>query len=135
MFPWFWFWTPQFNYPWSGNVAQDISPDTTWFFGAIKPEAGLGEIEKEIFEVVSYGKQLGLITEVLLSLAGTDTIDATKATQSLKNLRAIYAQIENVKAKRRHRMSEAAMAMLRYLHAQDPEGFARVLAEFKPGNA
>ena len=135
MFPWFWFWTPQFNYPWSGNVVQDIEPDTTWFFGAIKPEAGIGEIEKEIFEVVSYGRQLGLMTEVLLSLASTDTIDATKATQSLKRLRAIYGQIEDMKAQRRHRLSEATMAMLRYLQAQDPEGFARLVAELKAGNS
>ena len=96
MLPWFWLWAPRFNYPWSGNFAQDISPDTTWFFGAIKPEAGNGDVEKEIFEVVSYGRQLGLITEVLLSVASTDTIGAEQATESLRRLKHIYAEIKRL---------------------------------------
>jgi hypothetical protein len=134
MFPWFWFWAPRFNYPWSGNVAQDISPDTTWFFGAIKPQAGIGDVEKEIFDVASYGRQLGLITEVLLSLASADTIDAAKATESLTRLKAIYAEIESVKAENSRRLAEATMAMLRTLRARDPDAFTRVLRESEAGS-
>lgn len=134
MFPWFWFWAPRFNYPWSGNVAQDISPDTTWFFGAIKPEAGNGDLEKEIFDVASYGRQLGLITEVVLSLASADTIDAAKAAESLKRLKEIYAEIEKVKAENSHRLAKATIAMLRKLRARDREAFTRVLREFEAGS-
>jgi hypothetical protein len=134
MFPWFWFWAPRFNYPWSGNVAQDIAPDTTWFFGAIKPEAGVGDVEKEIFEVVSYGRQLGLITEVLLSFAGADTIDAAKSTESLKRLQQLYAEIEKVKTEHSHRLAEATTAMLRNLQARDRDAFTRVMREFGAGS-
>jgi hypothetical protein len=133
MFPWFWIWAPRFNYPWSGNVAQDISPDTTWFFGAIKPQAGIGEVEKEIFDVASYGKQLGLITEVLLSLASADTIDAGKAAESLTRLKQIYAEIEKVKADNSRRLAEATMAMLRKLRARGRDVFTRILRELDAG--
>jgi hypothetical protein len=135
MFPWwFWIWTPQFNYPWSGNVAQDISPDTTWFFGAIKPQAGNGEVEKEIFDVASYGKQLGLIMEVLLSVASADTIDPTKSADSLARLKQLYAEIEDVKAENSRRLTEAAIAMLRKLHARDPQAVTRLMREFTAGS-
>jgi hypothetical protein len=129
MFPWFWIWAPRFNYPWSGSVAQDISPDTTWFFGSIKPQAGNGEVEKEIFEVASYGKQLGLIMEVLLSHASADTIDAGKAAESLTRLKDVYAAIEKVKAENSHRLAEATIAMLRKLRARDRDAFTRLLRE------
>jgi hypothetical protein len=65
MFPWLWFFAPQVHYPWSGSVAQQIAPDTDWFFGSIRPGAGDARIEQQAFAVASYGKQLGLITEVL----------------------------------------------------------------------
>jgi hypothetical protein len=130
MFPWFWIWTPRFNYPWSGNVAQDISPDTTWFFGSIKPQAGNGEVEKEIFEeVASYGTQLGLIMEVLLSHASADTIDAGKAAESLTRLKEVHAAIEKVKAENSHRLAEATIVMLRKLQARDRDAFTRALQE------
>jgi hypothetical protein len=131
MFPWFWLWAPRFNYPWSGSVAQEISPDTTWFFGAIKPQAGIGEVEKEIFDVASYGKQLGLITEVLLSLASADAIDSAKAAESLRRLKEIHAEIEKVKAENSHRLAEAAIAMLRKLRARDRDAFRRLLRELE----
>lgn len=134
MFPWFWLWAPRFNFPYSGSVAQDISPETTWFFGGIKPEAGNGDVEKEIFDVVSYGKQLGLITEVLLSVASADTIDAEQATESLKRLKQIYAEIEKVKAENSRRLAEATIAMLRKLHARDRDAATRLLREFESGS-
>lgn len=69
MFPWLWFWAPHLQYPLSGSVEQDYKPFTNWgFFGAIKPEAGDGQIEQKIFDVASYGRQLGLITEVIMKL-------------------------------------------------------------------
>ena len=35
MYPWLWFWAPQFHFPFSGSVAQRIEPDTRWFFDGI----------------------------------------------------------------------------------------------------
>ena len=66
MYPWIWLWAPQIYFPWSGSVAQKIEPSTSWFFDAIDPSAGDGRIERRACEIASYGRQLGLITEVLL---------------------------------------------------------------------
>jgi hypothetical protein len=67
MYPWFWLWAPRIQFPYSGTLSQWVEPNTSWFFGAIQPQAGNGELEKQIFDVASYGRQLGLITEVLLA--------------------------------------------------------------------
>ena len=66
MFPLFWIWSPQLHYPWSGSVAQQIEPNTNWFFDAISPDSGVAAIEKKAIERASYGRPLGLINEVLL---------------------------------------------------------------------
>ena len=89
MFPWLWFWTPQLYFPWSGSVAQRIEPN--WFFDAISPNAGIGKIEKKAFEIASYGRQLGLITEVVLDLA------KGKSSEALSRLKSIYVDIECLK--------------------------------------
>ena len=68
MYPWLWFWAPQVHLPWSGDVAQRIDPTTHWFFQGIRPGAGHARIEEQAFDVASYGKQLGLISELLLDL-------------------------------------------------------------------
>ena len=101
MYPWLWFWAPQFHLPWSGGVAQRIEPNTNWFFDSIPPEAGNGKIEKEAFEIASYGKQLGLITEVLIDLAERAKPRAAKATASLDRLKSIKRDIEKLKAQYR----------------------------------
>ena len=53
MFPWLWFWSPTLHLPFSGSVAQQIEPDTQWFFAGIPPGAGNGQIEKKAFDVAS----------------------------------------------------------------------------------
>ena len=99
MYPWFWWWAPQVHLPFSGNVAQRIDPDTSWFFGAIHPVAGDGAVERRIHEdVASYGRQLGLITEVLLGLTGQDGITAEQARDALERLKAIHIEVEELKA-------------------------------------
>jgi len=90
MFPWLWVWAPDLNFPWSGSVAQRIEPNTNWFFDAIPDGAGDRRIEKKAFGVASYGRQLGLLTEVLIELAdkqaplsveaATSRVDATSTT-------------------------------------------------------
>jgi len=64
MLPWFWYWAPQHHYPLSGGVAQQF--DLERFFAAIPPSAGNGAIEQRAFEIASYGRQIGWLTEVLL---------------------------------------------------------------------
>jgi hypothetical protein len=130
MYPWWWFWAPQVHFPLSGSVAQQIEPNTNWFFGSIRPEAGIGDVEQEIFEnVASYGRQLGLITEVLLN--GVDgTVDDSTASRSLARLKEIREKTEAVKAESSDRLASAAGALLERLRASDPKRFEEVLQQF-----
>jgi hypothetical protein len=130
MYPWLWFWAPQFHFPFSGSVAQRIEPDTRWFFDAIRPEAGNGEVEQQIFDVASYGRQLGLITEVLLSQTSKGTIAPDQAAQSLVDLKKVYGEIEGVKRRNSDKLTRSAVAVLEKLQKSDPAELARVLARF-----
>ena len=130
MYPWLWFWAPQFHFPFSGSVAQRIEPDTRWFFEGIRPEAGNGDVEQQIFDVASYGRQLGLITEVLLSQTSPGTIDADQAAKSLGQLEGVYRDVEDVKRRNCDRLARSAVAALEKLQAGNPAELARVLARF-----
>lgn len=68
MFPWL-NWAPRLHYPFSGNVARRIEPNTSWFFDSIGTHAGNGNIEKKALEVAFDRRQLGLPTEVAITLA------------------------------------------------------------------
>jgi hypothetical protein len=98
MYPWLWFWAPQVHLPWSGDVAQRIDPTTHWFFQGIRPGAGHARIEERAFDVASYGKQLGLISELLLDVArrseGTPSAEAVEARDKLAD---IVRRIEAIK--------------------------------------
>lgn len=115
MVPWLWFWAPQVHFPWSGSVAQHIAPDTDWFFGAIQPGAGDGRIERQAFDVASYGKQLGLITEVLLGLAQQAPKASPRAQASIARLQQIQAAIEAIKAAEHERVADAVVEQVRTL--------------------
>lgn len=95
MFPWLWQWSPQFHFPLSGSVAQQIDPDL--FFGAIPPWAGDGAMERKAFEVASYGRQLGLITELLLDLAAQQPPATPAGSEARARLAEIQARIEALK--------------------------------------
>jgi cell division septum initiation protein DivIVA len=97
MYPWIVFWAPHLYFPWSGSVAQRIEPDTNWFFGSIAPNAGDATIEKKAFDVASYGRQLGLITEVLIDLVEKVAPESQEAKDSLARLKDIKARIDGVK--------------------------------------
>ena len=97
MNPWQLFWAPQFHFPFGGSVAQQIEPNTNWFFGAIRPEAGDAVIEQQAFGIASYGKQLGLITDVLLDIAQRAELQTAEGRKALDALRTIRAKIEILK--------------------------------------
>jgi hypothetical protein len=128
MMPYSWMWSPQVHLPFSGNVTQDILPDTRWFFGAIRPGAGIGSIEKDVFEVASYGKQLGLILDVLMPLIGE--ADSEKSERSKVELKALYHKIEQLKADKKDDIERAAVALLSKLEQADPEMVNRVVSRF-----
>lgn len=91
-----WTWSPQFYFPWSGGVMQQIDPDLTWFSHWITPGAGNAAIEEKAFNsVASYGKQLGLITDVLLAIVEETAL--TAEPKAVDDLRRIRSRIEMLK--------------------------------------
>jgi hypothetical protein len=113
MFPWLWTFAPQVHFPWSGSVAQHIAPETDWFFAGIPASAGDARIERQAFEVASYGRQLGLLTEVLLDLAAQTPPRSAKARESLARLRAIQSEIEGLNQADHERVAEALVEQVR----------------------
>jgi hypothetical protein len=98
MYPWLFFWAPQVHFPWSGNVSQDIEPNTTWFADMIRPGAGNARIEEKAFGVASYGKQLGHLTDLLIELAAQPgTSLSPDGMKTLSSLREIRQSIEAIK--------------------------------------
>jgi len=91
--------------------------------------AGDGPIEEEAFDRASYGRQIGLISEVLMSLAGSEIVDADKMESSLKELEAIYVDIEKIKMKHASRRIEEATEVLESLRLSDRRAFDRVLVQ------
>jgi hypothetical protein len=112
-------------------VAQRIEPD---FFSGIGPGAGKdngrGDVEREAFDVASYGRQLGLISEVLLGMASQDGLTRAKGEESLARLKGIHDQVEDIK--RRHQASdlEAARLALDQLRQSDPAALAVLVQRF-----
>ena len=125
MFPWLWIFAPQVHFPWSGSVAQQIAPDTDWFFGSIRPGTGDARIEQQAFEGASYGKQLGLITEVLLELAQQSPKASAAARVSIAKLEKIRAEIERIKGVE---YAHAADALAEQVRAIQQRGGAKARA-------
>jgi hypothetical protein len=97
MYPWLFLWAPQLQLPFSGDVAQRIEPRTQWFFDGIDTASGDPVIERKAFEVATYGRQLGLITELLLDMAA-QTPPRTRAGRAARQrLQTIQARIEQLK--------------------------------------
>ena len=131
MFPWLWLWAPQLQFPFSGSVAQRIDPDTRWFFGGIRPEAGDGELEQRIHEdIASYGRQLGLVTEVLLGLAGSEQVGPEQASRSMKRLEDIRTEVEALKEQEDAHLARQAAAALEQLGRRDPAALAALVQQF-----
>lgn len=127
MFPWLWFWSPQFHFPWSGDVAQRIAPNTHWLFGSISPTAGNGAIEQRVFEdVASYGKQLGILTEVVIGLTESGHALPQDVEQALAKLRAIQRQVEEVKRDEYHGYEQRVMVWLERMKHEHPEDYDSV---------
>ena len=120
MFPWIWFWAPQLRLPFSGDVAQDIEPRLDWFFAGIKPQAGNARIERQAFDVATYGEQLGVISRLLLEWAQRLPTEDQAASKPLQELRDIHRRIEAIKAAECER--ELALLEARVLQLRSRRG-------------
>lgn len=117
------FFAPHLYLPWSGSIAQRIEPNTNWFFDTIYGEAGNGRIEKKAFEEASYGKQLGLISEVLLAIAEKDNDLGKKAAESLNRLKEIYIKIEAIKIEQAAITALEIERQLKWLKEKSPSDY------------
>jgi len=120
--------TPMFNFsprfPWSGDVIQDIEPQTSWFFGNIAPSAGSGRLERHIaLDVASYGKQLSVVMDVLHELIEQGKV----AAETREKFNTRRNQIEQAKQAHAGRLEDEAEASLKRLQTADPEAYARLL--------
>jgi len=135
MYPWLWLWAPRIELPGSGNVVQDIEPNTSWFFGGIKPEAGNAKIEQKAFDVATYGKQLGLITELLVSLAEKQSALDPKASEALNALKRIQGEIESIKDAEYEAEIEGIHTRIKALRKRRPAQTKALLSGLKAPNA
>jgi hypothetical protein len=108
-------------FPLSGSVAQNIE-----LFDTIRPGAGNARVEKRAFEVASYGKQLGWLTEIVADLADQQAPKTAKARKSLANLKKIQAEIEKIKQSEDSFLAQDVEAQLTQLKRTDPAAFARL---------
>lgn len=122
MLPWIWIWSPQLYFPFSGSVTQDIEPETR-LFDSISASAGIGDVERRAFQVASYGRQLGLITEVLLDLADKQPSLSADAQAATVRLHDIRDRIEQIKAEELQSVAERLSEQIVSLRQQDPDGF------------
>lgn len=136
MFPWLWFWFPQVNFPFSGAVSQDIHPNSNWFSDLIEPGAGDPEIERQAFEVASYGKQLGLITDVLLAVSHRAGRLSPEVQDTIRRLEDIQQKIQAIKDASHGRDGvtddEVLVAQVRALRERGGDAFDQLSARLVP---
>ncbi len=122
----YWKWWPDinFNLP-SGDVTQDILRE--WFSQRFEFNfAGNPQIETEaIAKVASYGRQLGILTEAVLEIAGKREGD------SLERLEQLAKDIEAIKERHRTDLVHDARRALDTLKRADEAGFGTLLREYK----
>lgn len=130
-------WSPNYHFPFSGAVTQDIAPRTDWFSREIEPDAGDAEIEREVFhEVASYGKQLGILTDSLLAVVRELKPEALEEIRALEQLQDIQRQVEKIKSDRKEQTRERAKQILDKLAQSDPEFLVELLEGYpKKANA
>jgi len=84
---------PQVHWPFSGSVTQDIHP-------SLLARAGNDQVELRVLrEVASYGKQIGVLSELLLGLTRQLPAGALEdeARHALDQLREMGLNIERIK--------------------------------------
>ncbi|MGQ3114379.1 MAG: hypothetical protein ACT6UH_12320 [Hydrogenophaga sp.] len=75
-------------------------------------------IERKAFEVATYGRQLGLITELLLDMAAQTPPRTRAGREARQRLQKIQAEIERIKAEDAAAQVDMVEAGLRRLKAR-----------------
>lgn len=124
MNPWF----NLFQLPF-GQFDQNVNPVTTWFSPRYTLNfQGDAEIEETVQrEVASFGKQLGVLTDALVELAGS------QQGQSLERLRQLQQEVEAVKQKHRKALLAKVKDDLASLKTEQPEAYQALLKDLSSG--
>ncbi len=115
--PWFPF---TFNFP-SGDV--DLA---NWFSPTIEVSyAGNQAIERDVVEnVASFGKQLGIVIDAVVALAGDDKANELKALKDLKN------EVDTVKARHKRDIKRDAEAAIERLAKLDEPALKTLIRRY-----
>jgi len=120
-FPFTW---PFFQAP--KTLDQSINPG--WFDVNINNYAGDPQIEKDVVEkVASFGKQLGILTDAVLELAGAKPRPDNSA---VTRLRDIAAKVEALKTLNKTSLAEQADAAMKRLAKDEPDAARRIAAVY-----
>ena len=128
---------PAFRLPLSGNVTQSINP-WTWLFNPVGSQIGLVNIElgqssnpaveeEVLSDVASYGKQLGIITDVVLELAGDKP---PKDEHPLAQLREIAAKVRKLKEEHERSLAKQASDAMAKLAKTDEAEARRIARDY-----
>lgn len=110
---------PVMHWPLSGSVVQDIHP-------SLLARAGSDDTELRVLrEVASYGKQIGVLSDLLLALA--DSVPASKlgpdGAHALEQLRTLVDDVARIKRQQQPLPDtpEAARALIAELKERFPD--------------
>ncbi|MEI2384177.1 hypothetical protein [Breoghania sp. JC706] len=118
MFPFFW--PTEVKFPGADGNYQMISPTSGWFSTTVNYK-GSPVIEQRIAsEVAGAGRQLGIITEAVLELAGT------RKGEKIDRLREMNARIAEIKQRSLSQMRREARETLEALAERDKDEARRV---------
>lgn len=122
--------TQPFTWPFNlfapNNLAQSILPG--WFSNVSVNYAGDADIEKKVVEdVASFGRQIGIITDVVLELANGKP--AAK-DEPLAQLRDIAAKVKEIKEQRKRSLSEKASDAMAKLAETDGAAAERIARQY-----
>ncbi len=138
------------NFPWSGPVTQAINPWELWikslssqmgFINIRNVTTSDHRIEQEVIEdVASYGKQLGKINDLLVTLVENPGLEnlSDEQQRTVSEFTRMVADIERIKAKwnSQENLSTAIdglIAELKSLKSRDPARYDSALARLRDG--
>ena len=103
---------------------QPIAPLPGWFQTVVNYQ-GDANIERKVTEdVASFGKQLGIISDALLEVAGDK-----RQGPKVKRLRTVVCEIEEVKRRQYRSLSRQTTASFEELADKDPREAQKLISE------